>query len=83
LAQQYAAKLPVATVVSTLEQELANVDPKLNFTGVTYGELVTDYSTVYSQFIAWYGQFFGANGSINVNTTTILDGTTNLIELEL
>jgi hypothetical protein len=38
---------------------------------------------VYSQFIAWYGQFFGANGLINVNTTTILDGTTKLIELEL
>jgi hypothetical protein len=83
MAQQYASQLPVDSIVSTLEQELANVDPKLNFTGVTYGELVSDYNTVYSQFIAWYGQFFGPNGLINLNTTTILDGTTTLFELEL
>jgi hypothetical protein len=83
MAQQYASKLPVDTIVSTLENELANVDPKLNLTGVTYGELVTDYNTVYSQFIAWYGQFFGPNGLVDANTTTILDGTTKVFELEL
>jgi hypothetical protein len=60
--------------LGAVEQELANIDPKINLTGVTYGELVSDYNGIYAQFISWYGAFFGPNGLINLSVNEIQDG---------
>jgi hypothetical protein len=48
------SSLPTGSLLGAAEQEIAALVPSLNFTGVTYGELVTDYHTVYSQFVSWY-----------------------------
>jgi hypothetical protein len=54
-------------LLTSVEQALANIDPNLNLTNVTYGELAADFHTLYADFINWYGTFFGSNGLINVS----------------
>jgi hypothetical protein len=63
-------------LLGVIETSLANIDPNLNFTTVTYGELVADWNTVYGDFITWYGTFFGPNGLIHLSVNTIEDGQT-------
>jgi len=70
--------LPGGTVLGALEQEILNIDPALNFTNVSYGELVTDYNAFYQQFLGWYNLYFGPNG--RVNEQNVLDGNTTLFE---
>lgn len=69
-----ASNFPGTSLLTTVEQELANFDPNLNLTNVTYGELVSDYNTLYAQFISWYGTFFGPNGLIGLSVSEINDG---------
>jgi len=80
VATSYANQAGIDSVLSVVEQGLANVDSKLNFTNVTYGELVTDYNTIYTSFVGWYNQFFGPNGVVNGNQSTIMDGNTTVYE---
>jgi hypothetical protein len=60
----YSQGFPGGSLLTAIEQDLVNVDPALNFTGVTYAELVTDFSALYSNFITWYNTYFGPNGLI-------------------
>ena len=69
-----ASNFPGSSLLTTVEQELANFDPNINLTNVTYGELVSDYNTIYAQFISWYGTFFGPNGLIGLSVSEINDG---------
>jgi hypothetical protein len=69
-----ASNFPGSSLLNTVEQELANFDPNINLTNVTYGELVSDYNTIYAQFISWYGTFFGPNGLIGLSVSEINDG---------
>lgn len=80
MATAYTNEAGIDSVLNVVEQGLANVDSKLNFTGVTYGELVTDYNTIYTQFVGWYNQFFGPEGLINGEQSTIQDGQTTVYE---
>jgi hypothetical protein len=59
-AQQNASSILAGAILSTAEQELATLVPSLDFTNVTYSELLTDYNTIYSQFLIWYNDYFGA-----------------------
>jgi hypothetical protein len=63
LSQQY----PGSDILAAVEQQIANIDPNINLTNVTYGELVSDYNAIYSGLIQWYGTFFGTDGIITVN----------------
>jgi hypothetical protein len=74
------SSLPTGSLLSAAEQEIAILVPGVNFTGVTYGELVTDYNTVYSQFVTWYNLFFGPNGLVTLNIETVQDGVVPVYE---
>jgi hypothetical protein len=67
-------KYPNATLLGVIEQQIANIDPNLNFANVSYGELLTDYNALHVDFVTWYGLFFGQDGLIGVNFVTIQDG---------
>jgi hypothetical protein len=60
----YQQGFPGGTIITAIEQDLANVDPRLNFTGITLAELATDYNTLFTQFLSWYNTYFGPNGLI-------------------
>jgi hypothetical protein len=80
-AQNYlSANFPASEVLQTVEQGLASIDPNLNLTNVTYGELVTDYHNLYGQFVQWYGSFFGANGVIQLSERIVYDGVVPVYE---
>jgi hypothetical protein len=68
------ANFPGSNLLNEVEQGLANIDPNLNLTNVTYGELVADSSAIYAQFVSWYGTFFGSNGLIQLSVSEIQDG---------
>jgi hypothetical protein len=70
-ASSFQSSLPGGSLLSAVEQELASVDPRLNFTGITYGELVTDYNQIYSAFVSWYNAFFGPNGLVTLHTNIV------------
>jgi hypothetical protein len=80
VATQYTNQAGIDSVLNVVEQGLANVDSQLNFTNVTYGELVTDYNTIYTSFVGWYNQFFGPNGIVNGEQSTVQDGQTTVYE---
>jgi hypothetical protein len=54
----------------------------VNLTNATMGSLMTDQSSVYSDFINWYNLFFGANGLVATNKTQVMDGNTTVLEYE-
>ena len=73
----------VDQILNVVEQQIAGVDSNLNFTSVSYGELVNDYNAVYTQFLGWYNTFFGPQGLVTANMTTVQDGQTTLIETQV
>jgi len=74
-AQAYlTANFPGSSLLNEVEQGLASIDPNINLTNVTYGELVADSHALYAQFVIWYGTFFGSNGLIKVTESQIQDG---------
>jgi len=55
----------------------------LNFTNVTWGELVTDYHVIFAQFVTWYHNIFGPGGLVQTNfVTDIKDGSIPLFEIQ-
>jgi hypothetical protein len=63
-ASSFLSAYPGSNLIGLIETDLANIDPNLNLTNVTYAELVADSHVLYAQFISWYGAFFGTNGLI-------------------
>jgi hypothetical protein len=45
---------------------------------VTMEDLMTTYSTFYTNFVNWYSQFFGQHGVLSVKSVQIMDGAEEL-----
>ena len=56
------------------------MDTYVQFSNVTYDNLVHDYNQIYTQFLGWYNTFFGPEGIITVNQTVVQDHQTTLLE---
>jgi len=59
--------LPGGPFLTAVEQEILAFDPQLNLTGLTYGELITDFNSIFTSFATWYNRFFGPDGLIHIS----------------
>ena len=46
----------------------------VDFSGISYGTIVTQYNTLYAEFINWYNVFFGQDGLVSFNRSVVYDG---------